>query len=214
MRRTSCRWWGRIGVFLLRTVAGTACEIRGRENIPTGAAIVASKHQSAFETFALLPLLPFPTFVMKQELTRLPLFGLYTRTTGMIHVDRSGGAQALRALMARTREEIAKDRQIIIFPEGTRRAPGAAPDYQTGIALLYKAAGVPVVPVALNSGCYWPRRRFLHYPGTIVLEFLPPILPGLDSKAFLKRLETTIESASDRLLEEAKKAGRFVGDSG
>jgi 1-acyl-sn-glycerol-3-phosphate acyltransferase len=200
------RLWGRIGLFLLRVVGGTGCEVRGLHNVPEGGVIIAAKHQSMFETFALLPLLPFPTFVMKRELRRIPLFGLYTVTTGMIHVDRSGGPSALRSLAVRGREELAKGRQIIIFPEGTRRPPGAPPAYQTGIALLYKALDVPVVPVALNSGLCWPRRRFIRWPGTIIIEFLPPIAPGLDSKTFLAKLEQSIETASDRLLREAEAA--------
>lgn len=200
------RLWGRICTFLLRVIAGVRVEIRGREHIPTGGAIVASKHQSALETFALLPPLPFPTFVLKQELKWIPLFGLYTITSGMIHVNRGGGASTLRDLVARSREEIAKDRQIIIFPEGTRRRPAAPPDYHYGVARLYKSLDVPVVPVALNSGLFWPRRSLWRYPGVVVIEFLPPIAPGLDVKNFAERLQTTVEAASDALLAEAAAA--------
>jgi len=124
----------------------------------------------------------------------------------MIHVDREGGAAALRALSARAREEIAKNREIVVFPEGTRRPVDAPPEYETGIALLYRSLNVPVVPVALNSGLFWPRRSLLHYPGTIVVEFLPPIPPGLDSRAFLVRLQETIETASNRLIAEGRAA--------
>ncbi|WP_291745339.1 1-acyl-sn-glycerol-3-phosphate acyltransferase [Bauldia sp.] len=198
--------WGRICIFLARLLAGIRLEIRGRENIPAGAAIVAAKHQSAYETFALAVPLTNPTYVIKRELKWIPLFGLYTTTAGMIHVDRSAGAGALRSLIDRAEEEIAKGRPIIIFPEGTRRAPGAGPDYHPGVSFMYKSLGVPVVPVALNSGLFWPRRRFTRYPGTIVVEFLPAIEPGLNLKAFGKRLEETIESASDRLIAEAASA--------
>ncbi|WP_421725732.1 lysophospholipid acyltransferase family protein [Bauldia sp.] len=197
------RAWGRLCILLARWLAGIRLEIRGQENIPEGGAIVAAKHQSAYETFALLPPLSFPTFVLKRELTWIPLFGLYTITSGMIHVRRGGGSAALRALVERAKQEIAKRRQIVIFPEGTRRAPTAPPDYHYGVARMYKSLDVPVVPVALNSGVYWPRRRFLRYPGTIVFEFLPPIEPGLDAKTFLTTLEETVESASARLLAEA-----------
>jgi 1-acyl-sn-glycerol-3-phosphate acyltransferase len=141
---------------------------------------------------------------MKRVIRWFPIFGAYTIKTGMIHVDREGKTAALRALSERAREEAAKGRQIIIFPEGTRRPPGAPPAYQTGIALLYRSLNVPVVPVAVNSGVYWPRRKFLRYPGTIVIEFLPPIPPGLDSRAFLARLQAAIETAADRLLAEAR----------
>jgi len=201
------RNWAKVCVFLHRTIAGGRLEVRGRENLPPGGFIVAVKHQSFFETFALIPLLKNPTIVMKQSIRWWPIFGQYTIKTGMIHVDREGKTAALRALSARAREEIGKGREIIIFPEGTRRPPGAPPDYQTGIALVYRSLDVPVVPVALNSGLFWPRRSFLRYPGTIVFEFLPAIPPGLDSRAFLQRLESSIESASDRLVAEGLKQG-------
>ncbi|SDB25873.1 1-acyl-sn-glycerol-3-phosphate acyltransferase [Bauldia litoralis] len=198
--------WGTVCTFLARVLGGIRLEVRGREHIPQGAAIVAAKHQSAYETFALIPTLAFPTFVIKRELRQIPLFGLYTTAAGMIHVERGGGSAALRALVARAREEIAKQREIIIFPEGTRRAPGAPPDYHFGVSFMYKALGVPVVPVALNSGLFWPRRKFLRYPGTIVIEYLPPIEPGLDTKDFAERLEKAVEEASDRLIAEAAAA--------
>jgi 1-acyl-sn-glycerol-3-phosphate acyltransferase len=196
------RAWAATVTWLLKVIAGTGTEVRGRENIPHGAAIVAVKHQSAFETFAIVPLLRFPTIVMKRSIRRIPVFGLYTIKSGMIHVDRSGRTAALRALTERARTEAVKGREIIIFSEGTRRAPGATPEYQTGIALLYRSLGVPVVPVALNSGLYWPRKSFLHYPGTIVVEFLPPIPAGLDSRTFLAELENALEAASARLVLE------------
>jgi 1-acyl-sn-glycerol-3-phosphate acyltransferase len=200
------RNWARLCIYLLGVITGTRAEIRGLENIPPGGAIVASKHQSAWETMALVPMLANPTIVMKKEIRWFPIFGQYTIKTGMIHVDRHGKAAALRALSERAREELDEHRQIIIFPEGTRRTPGAPPDYQTGIALLYRSLDTPVVPVALNSGLYWPRRSFLRYPGTILVEFLPPIPPGLDSRTFLTRLESIIETASNRLLAEADRA--------
>jgi 1-acyl-sn-glycerol-3-phosphate acyltransferase len=143
---------------------------------------------------------------MKRSMRWLPIFGQYTIKTGMIHVDREGKTAALRGLAERARQEIAKGREIIIFPEGTRRAPDAPPDYQSGIALLYRTLNVPVVPIALNSGLYWPRRQFLHHPGTIVVEFLPAIPPGLDSRAFLAKLKESIETASKRLLAEGRAA--------
>jgi 1-acyl-sn-glycerol-3-phosphate acyltransferase len=187
-----------------RAITGIRFEIRGRQYMPTGAALVASKHQSAFETIAFFPLLPDMTVVMKQSIRKLPLFGPYTVKTGMIHVDRDGGATALRALSTRAHEEAAKNRQIVVFPEGTRRPVDAPPEYETGIALLYRSLNLPVVPVALNSGLFWPRRSLLHYPGTIVVEFLPPIPPGLDSRTFLARLQDTIETAAARLAAEGR----------
>ncbi len=200
------RTWASLTVTLLRVLAGTRTEVRGHENLPAAGALIAAKHQSTFETIALVPLLRNPTIVMKRSIRWIPIFGAYTIKSGMIHVDRDGGTAALRALAERAREEIANNREIIFFPEGTRRPPGAPPDYQSGIALVYRKLGVPVVPVAVNSGLFWPRRKFLHYPGTIVVEFLPPIAPGLDSREFLTRLETTLEAATNRLLEEAAHA--------
>jgi 1-acyl-sn-glycerol-3-phosphate acyltransferase len=197
------RTWARAGIWLLRALAGTRLEIRGREHIPAGASIVAAKHQSAFETFALVPQFPNPTFVIKRELKWIPIFGQYTVKAGMIHVDRSAGVSALRTIASRARTEIAKGRDIIIFPEGTRRPPGAPPDYHPGVAHLYRALGVNVVPVALNSGLFWPRRKFVRYPGTIVIEFLPPIAPGLDARRFMERLQADIEAATERLALEA-----------
>jgi 1-acyl-sn-glycerol-3-phosphate acyltransferase len=198
------RTWAKVTVYLYRVLTGVKIEIRGKENIPRGGCLVASKHQSAFETFALIPLLSNPTIVMKRAMRYFPIFGQYTMKTGMIHVDREGKTAALRALADRAREEIANHREIIIFPEGTRRPPGAEPAYQTGIALLYRSLDVPVIPVAVNSGLFWPRRKFLRYRGTLVIEFLPAIPPGLDSRAFLTRLQSAIETASDRLLTEGR----------
>lgn len=200
------RTWSRLTLFLLRVLAGTRTEFRGLHNLPPTGAIIAVKHQSAFETIALIPYLRNPTIVMKRQIRWLPIFGQYTMKTGMIHVDRSGGPAALRALAERARREIADGRDVLMFPEGTRRPPGAPPAYQTGIGLVYRMLGVPVVPVAVNSGLYWPRRSFLHYPGTIVAEFLPPIDAGLESHAFLVRLQTVVETAADRLLGEADRA--------
>ncbi|MEX0853964.1 MAG: lysophospholipid acyltransferase family protein [Bauldia sp.] len=201
------RLWASVGIYLLRVIAGARLDVRGRDNLPPdGGFIVAAKHQSMFETFALVPLLKNPTFVMKRQIRWIPIFGQYTIKAGMIHVDRAGKASALRGLVERAREELAKGREIIIFPEGTRRPPGAPPAYRTGIALLYRALGVPVVPVALNSGRFWARRRFRRYPGTIVVEFLPPIAPGLQPRAFLDVLEATIETATAKLVAEADRA--------
>lgn len=206
------RTWSRTCVALYGFMTGVTIEVRGRENIPTGASLVAAKHQSSFETFALIPLLTNPTIVMKRAIRHFPIFGPYTVKTGMIHVDREGKTAALRALADRAREEIAKNREIIIFPEGTRRPPGAPPEYQTGIALLYRSLNVPVTPVAVNSGLFWPRRKFMRYPGTLVIEFLPAIPPGLDPRTFLERLRGAIEPASERLLAEGKASRAAAGN--
>jgi 1-acyl-sn-glycerol-3-phosphate acyltransferase len=198
--------WGRISVALLR-VAGIKFELRGAEKIPAGALIVASKHQSAWETFALLPLFDNPVFILKRELEWIPFFGWLLIKGRMVPVNRGAGSQALVEMTERACTELARSRQLIIFPEGTRRPAGAEPRYKYGVAHLYAAAGVPCLPVALNSGVFWPRRRSLMLkPGTVVVEILDPIMPGLDKDVFFRRLQDAIEPATARLIAEANKA--------
>jgi 1-acyl-sn-glycerol-3-phosphate acyltransferase len=196
--------WSRVNLVLLRVVAGIDCEVRGREKIPKGPIIVAAKHQSAWETFALLPLFDNPVFIVKRELQWLPIFGWLMIKGRMVPVDRSAGSQALGAMTERARVELADNRQLIIFPEGTRRPAGAEPRYKLGVAHLYVAEGVPCVPVALNSGLFWPRRSIRRLPGTVVVEILDPIAPGLEKKAFFERLQNDIEAATARLIAQAK----------
>jgi len=198
---------GRFELWLLKLIVGTTFEVRGREKLPKGACLVASKHQSAWETFALIPLFRDPALLMKRELFWIPFHGWFSHKFEMIPVDRDKGPAALRRMLREAKSRIADGREIIIFPEGTRRAPGAPPDYKTGVILLYAALGVACVPVALNSGVFWPRRSLTRRPGTIVVEFLDPIPPGLPRDEFLARLTTAIETASNRLLAEAKEQG-------
>jgi 1-acyl-sn-glycerol-3-phosphate acyltransferase len=157
-----------------------------------------------WETFAILPLLDDPAMVLKRELSFIPFFGWFIFKFRMIRVERSAGRSALKRMVADAREAARMDRQIVIFPEGTRRPPGAPPAYKPGAAALYLSLRLPCVPVALNSGLYWPRRKFLRYPGTIIMEFLPPIPAGLSREAFSTRLEEVIESASNRLVAEGR----------
>lgn len=197
---------GRTAVWLLRIICGTRLEVRGREKLPPGPVLVASKHQSAWDTFALIPLMKDPAMIMKRELVWIPFYGWFSAKFGMIFVRREAGPAALRRMARDARDRAAAKREIVIFPEGTRRAPGAAADYKSGVLFLYDALGIQCAPVALNSGLYWPRRSFRRYPGTIVVEFLDPIAPGLPRTEFLKKLQDTIESASDRLIIEAANA--------
>ena len=197
------RAWSRFARGLLRVVANIRVEVRGRENLPHTGVLVASKHQSVFETICLIDLYSDPAFIMKRELGWVPLFGWLAKKGGSIFVDRSRGREALVAMTARAAEEAAKGRPIVIYPEGTRRAPGAEPAYKQGIAVLYGKLGVPLVPVALNAGLFWPRRGFLRFPGTIVVEFLAPIPPGRPQGEVFLELQRGIEDASDRLLIEA-----------
>ena len=194
-------WSGGNGV-LLRVVAGIRVEIRGRENIPTTPAIIASKHQSEWESNVFLHLLNDPVYVIKKELGYIPAYGQYARKMKMIFIDRGGHARTLRQLVKQAREAFKRNRPLVIFPEGTRIMPGQKLPYRAGVAGIYTELGVPVVPVIHNSGMYWPPRSFRKYPGTIILEFLPPIEPGLSRQEFVRRLETTMETAMERLLVE------------
>jgi 1-acyl-sn-glycerol-3-phosphate acyltransferase len=201
----------RFELWLLKTIAGTKLDVRGREKLPDGPCIVAAKHQSAWETFALIPLFRDPAYLMKRELFWIPFHGWFSYKFEMIPVDRDKGPAALRRMLREAKKRIADGREIIIFPEGTRRAPGAPPDYKTGIVLLYEALGVPCVPLALNSGLFWPRRSLERRHGTIVVEFLDPIPPGLPKDEFIKRLVDAVETASARLLAEARAEERAIG---
>jgi 1-acyl-sn-glycerol-3-phosphate acyltransferase len=196
----------RSSLWLLRVVAGVRLEVRGRERIPAGGLIVASKHQSLWETFALFTVFDDPCYILKRELMWIPIFGWFTIKGGMVPINRRGGATALAAMNARARHEVReRRRQIIIFPEGTRRAPGAEPSYKYGVAHLYATLGVPLLPVALNSGLYWPRRRFIRRPGTIVVEIGEPIPPGLDRDVVFRELQASVEAMSGRLLLEGRR---------
>jgi 1-acyl-sn-glycerol-3-phosphate acyltransferase len=194
---------GRASIWWLRVIVGTRLEVRGRENLPEGPALIASKHQSAWDTFGIVPLTRDPAMVMKHELLKIPLYGWFCRKFEMIFVRREVGPTALRRMVRDAKDRVAQGRDIVIFPEGTRRAVGAPPDYKPGIVLLYEALGVPCVPVALNSGLFWPRRSIMRRPGTLVVEFLPPIPPGLPRREFTPLLQERIETASARLADAA-----------
>lgn len=196
------RLWSRGVMALLRVTVGISYRVEGAENIPPGPFIVASKHQSAFETFAFPLVVPDPAFVLKRELIWLPFFGWYLAKTGVIAIDRSAGTKALKSMVKGAMAARDHGRAIIIYPEGTRRAPGSAPQYHSGVAMLYGALDLPVVPVALNSGAFWGKRAFTKRPGEVVFKILPPIAPGLNRKAFMAQLESDIETATAKLIGE------------
>jgi 1-acyl-sn-glycerol-3-phosphate acyltransferase len=198
------KYWGRSSIWLMRVICNVKVEYRGLEKIPAGPLVVASKHQSMWETFALLQFFDQPLYILKRELTWIPLFGWYLIKANMIGVDRSAGGRALLKMARRAGEEVRRGRQLIIFPEGTRRAVDAPPDYKTGVAQVYVNCGVTCVPVALNSGLFWPRRTFMRYPGTLVVEFLDSLPPGLPRNEFLVRVSTVIEDATNRLVATAR----------
>jgi 1-acyl-sn-glycerol-3-phosphate acyltransferase len=199
------KFWARTNIWLLRIVCGIKVDFRGLEKIPPGPLLVSSKHQSLWETFALLPILSDPAYIMKRELMWIPFFGWYTWKAGMIPVDRKRGSQALTEMNVHARRELARDRQIIIFPEGTRRPPGAEPRYKYGVVHLYAEMGVPCLPIALNSGVFWPRRSMRRYPGTIRVEVLDAIPPGLGKNEFFERLQREVETATARLVAEGER---------
>lgn len=194
--------WSRLNLLILRATAGIRVELRGFEKLPAGGSLVALKHQSTFETLCLLHLFHDPTFILKRELAWIPIFGWYAAKLRMIPVDRARGREALKAMTRRALVEMQSGRSILIFPEGTRRPPGAEPAYKFGAIHLYRETGMPIVPVALNSGLFWPREGFLRNSGTIVVEMLDPIPPGLEADAAMARLRDVIETASDRLVAE------------
>ncbi|HEV7881733.1 1-acyl-sn-glycerol-3-phosphate acyltransferase [Bradyrhizobium sp.] len=202
---TIAQWWARISIWLMRVICNTKVEYRGLEKIPKGPLIVASKHQSMWETFALLQFFDQPLYILKRELKWMPFFGWYLIKTNMIGVDRGAGGRLVLEIARRAGEEVRRGRQLIIFPEGTRTAVDAPPRYKTGIGQIYVDCGVTCLPVALNSGLFWPRRNFMRYPGTLVVEFLDPLPPGLTRAEFLARVSAVIEEATNRLVAEARR---------
>lgn len=194
--------WAAVMTAALRVICGVKVEIRGREHMPTGPALIAAKHQGMFDTIGPFSFLYDACFVLKKELLVIPFYGWYSIKGGMIAVDREGHASALKKLVKDTRERLSEDRQVIIFPEGTRKDPGEEPDYKPGVAALYRDLGMPCTPVATNSGVHWPAHGFLRRPGTIVFHFLEPIPAGLKRGEFMKQLEERIETATNALLTE------------
>ena len=190
-------------VWLLRVICGTHLEVRGQEKLPVGACLIVSKHQSAWDTFALVSLFQDPAIVMKDELKWIPVYGWFCLKFQHIRVKRARAAVALKDMLVDARIKARPGRQILIFPEGTRRVPGAAPDYKPGYVALYEGLKLPCVPLALNSGLYWPRRILQRFPGTIVVQFLEPIPPGVSRAEFRQRVESGIEAASHRLIAES-----------
>lgn len=190
------RLWARATFWGLKVFAGIGFEVRGA--VPRGPVLVAAKHMSMWDTLALYLVLDQPGIVLKRELLYVPFFGWFVSKAAAIPIDRSAGASALRKMSQAAKRVLAQDRPVLIFPEGTRKKPGAAPDYKPGVAGLYGMLEVPCAPAALNSGVYWT--GFIKRPGTIVLEFLDPIPPGLKRGDFMALLEKRIETATAALL--------------
>ena len=192
----NARLWGFLLLFGLKWLAGIKCEVKGKEYLPKeGPYIVASKHQSALETIALHALLPSPAYILKKELQYIPLFGWNLKLTGCVPIDRSSGTKAMRSILHGSEKRLAQKRPVVIFPEGTRTKPGTTTHYNPGVGLLYEKFDVPMIPVALNTGYFWPKNAFLKNPGTVTIEFLPQMPKGLEKREFIKELQDRIEAA-------------------
>jgi 1-acyl-sn-glycerol-3-phosphate acyltransferase len=196
------RFWASNALVMLRATVGLDHEIRGLDRVPRDGCVIAMKHQSAWDTLILPVVLGDPAPVLKRELLFVPFFGWYAVRAGSIPIDRKAGAGALRRMIAKARPAAAAGRPIVIFPEGTRVALGERRPYQPGVAALYQALAVPLVPAAVNSGVFWGRRKFIKRRGRIVLEFLEPIPPGLPRPQLMVELEQRIETATKALVRE------------
>lgn len=210
--RTRVSWamavfWCRSNLVYLRILTGVKTKVTGEENIPSGGCIIAAKHQSDWDVFSIFPYTGRPAYIVKKELMRIPFFGWAARSLDCIEVDRKKGAEAVPLMMAQAHAAVDRGCRIVIFPEGTRKAPLAPADYRQGIVRLYMELGVPVVPVALNSGLFWGRNSLVIWPGLAEAKFLPPIEPGLAPDVFLDRLKNAIESESDALILKAAEQG-------
>lgn len=204
------KFWARSNNWLMARIAGTTFEVEGLENIPEGGYIFAPKHQSFWDVFGLLPLMQDPVYILKRELTWIPLFGWYVMKQRMIPVNRGAKGKVMLDVMRRAQLEMAAGRQLLIYPEGTRRSPGAPPDYKYGIARMYRDLKVPVVPVVMHPGLFWPRRKFLRFPGHFKVKILPTIPPGLDPDQFHQTLIDVMERESDMLLVETVRNNPHV----
>ena len=178
--------------------------------MPQGPAIVASKHQSEWEANVYNEILHDPSYIIKRELAFIPLYGIYAIKMGMIFIDRAGHAKTLKQMIKQSRHRLARGQPLVIFPEGTRVDAGKRRPYLIGVAALYAQLDQPVIPVVHCSGLHWPKKTYRKFPGTIVLQFLPPIPPGLKRREFMERLETTMETAWEVLY--AERSGQPIED--
>lgn len=190
------KFWSVTTMKAMEVLIGLKYRVEGIENLPENSAfIIASKHQSAFETIAYHAIFPHPVFVLKKELLWLPLFGWNLLLTGCIPIDRSSGMKAMRSILEGAQKRLKEGYPVVIFPEGTRTAPGTTVKYNPGVGLLYEQCNVPVIPVVLNSGEFWKRKAFVKQPGTITVKILPPMPKGLQKREFIDRLQNEIENA-------------------
>jgi 1-acyl-sn-glycerol-3-phosphate acyltransferase len=196
--------WSRVSLFGLRWLMGISIEIRGRENLIDGPMLVAGKHLSTLDTIVPFTVMNTPAFVFKNELFKMPIFGWYLKSSGMIGIDRDGAMAALKSMVAEAKVRNAEGRPILIFPEGTRKELFAETDYKPGVAAIYGLLGVPCVPMALNTGVHWPAHGLLKTKGKVIFEFLPAIEVGLKRHDFMERLEASLEAKTTELIKEAQ----------
>ncbi|WP_321365156.1 lysophospholipid acyltransferase family protein [uncultured Celeribacter sp.] len=195
--RTYCHWVRLSARFLV----GLKSEIRG--DVPTDEVLIGAKHQSFFDIILIVSAVPRPKFIMKKQLVWTPIVGYYAKRIGCVAVDRGKRGQAIKKMIADVKSGASLPGQLIIFPQGTRVAAGAHLPYKIGTGVLYEQTGQPLVPAATNVGVFWPRHGIYRKPGLAVVEFLPRIEAGREMKEVMVELETTVESASDRLMSEA-----------
>ena len=205
--RTFGGLWDGFVIWILRITCGVKVELRGEQYVDKGSVIYASKHQSALETFYLGYKIINSAFTLKRELYYIPIFGWFLARGGMVGIDRKAGRTSIQKMLKEARAVKEQGRPFLLFPEGTRRAIGAQPDYKTGVYMLYKDLNVPVVPVAHNAGVFWKKSSLKKHAGTVVVEFLPHIEAGLNKDEFLARLVDSIETKTNILVEEAYQKG-------
>lgn len=201
----SVRFFAHTQAFGLWLLCGISMEVRGKENLPKGPGLIAMKHQSTYDTIAPFMFIENPAYILKKELLKAPVFGVYASRVG-IPIDRAGGAKTMRLMLAAAKVGVGSGQQIVIFPEGTRQLPDTPADIKPGIVLLYNELGVPCVPVALNTGLVWQGSGFTRKPGKIIFEILPPIEPGLKRSEFTEKLKAALDPATERLVAEGRAA--------
>lgn len=199
--RLACKTYSRWVFWTARWMVGIRTEVRGTP--PTGEVIIAAKHQSFLDIMMIFTALPSAKFIMKREILWTPVIGLYANRIGCVAVDRGKRGAAITKMLEDVEKGAVEAGQLIIYPQGTRVPPGKKMPYKIGTALLYEQTGQTCVPVATNVGLFWPKKGISRKPGLAVVEFLPPIEPGLDKDSFLERLETEVETASNALMMEA-----------
>ncbi len=196
----ACKTYARSTMWLARWMVGIRCEVRG--TVPTGEVVIGAKHQSFLDIIMIFDAIPHGKFIMKRELLWTPVIGMYARRLGCIPVNRGKKGAAVAKMVKDVAKEFAEPGQLVIYPQGTRVAPGVSKPYKVGTAILYSGLGFPCVPVATNAGVFWPRTGILRKPGLAIVDFLDPIEPGVERDAFLNRLENVIETRSNALMKE------------